>query len=131
MEAAYLAGIIDGEGCIQAYELGSGRLWLELSISNTSDELMDALTAAWGGRVWTRQKPGMDVHIWSTGVTIAVPLLTAVLPFLIVKRIQAEKFLELAGLRASRKRDQQTKEARANLVAEIKRLKTSKREMVR
>lgn len=100
-ELAYLAGIIDGEGSIEA-RIGSRRpsdLSIRLVVGNVHRGLIEYLLATWGGTMRTqvhgRYRP---IYTWNLSLRAARPVMEAVLPYLIVKRRQVELVLELASL---------------------------------
>lgn len=107
--AAYLAGIIDGEGTIGIYEArspGSQRLshYVQVTITNTDPRLMDWLLDTIGGRVDRRRDPSRNVahkqpYSWRAHGPNAVALLAAIQPYLIIKREQGLVASRLLALR--------------------------------
>jgi hypothetical protein len=97
-EMAYIAGIVDGEGCIQAHY--KRKLALRLEVGNTDRVLIDWLELKLGGRITTipREHPRRTIFLWRLASLEAVPVLKALLPYLIVKKRQAELFIELADV---------------------------------
>lgn len=102
IELAYLAGIIDGEGHIgiAGSKKPSNRIdWvLRLSISNTSEELMDWLDETFGHIVTTKYKRlhrRAHVMVWRTSGRQTQEILRLVLPYLRIKREQAELALSM------------------------------------
>lgn len=114
-DCAYLAGIIDGEGCISGYigyfrnntpahpKKRNDRVFvLYVSVVNTDRRMVDWVAARWHGSTHTR-KPGSGghkpVHSWmvqnSRGVRAVVE---AALPYLVIKREQADLALQLAAM---------------------------------
>ena len=105
----YLAGILDGEGCICLY--GAERsdckyhCSLQVVIYNTSTTLMKWLVKNVGGRYYTRtangygKKPGKIQYVWHpSGKKNRENFLLGVLPYLIIKREQAKVALEFIRL---------------------------------
>ncbi len=104
---AYLAGIIDGEGCLS---IGAGRRqkWGVInynsivSVANTDIRLIKWLHRNFGGRFFDgkQQRPNNKKHyIWRLLKRKDIEvLLLAVLPYLIVKREQAIVLLDLVRL---------------------------------
>jgi hypothetical protein len=96
-EAAYLAGIIDGEGSICWYKQRRGRDQPMLIIVSTTPELMGWLVDIAGA---VREKARSDIGSktcwhWRCGRTSDVlALLEAVEPYLIVKREKARAMRE-------------------------------------
>lgn len=135
---AYLAGIIDGEGCISAGRVkpstanAFATFTLRLSVGNTSPELMDWLLAACGGRVEEQKRRGKrrrQWRWWASSTAEAVELLRLCLPYLIIKPRQAGLFIELAELRKQSTGHKRKSPARqAEIVAEIQKLNQRKHE---
>lgn len=98
MDAAYLAGIIDGEGSIDIYA-SSEQMLARVSVGNTYLPLLEEIQKHYGGMLCrnksnksNRVKPFYQLE-WRGNKRIR-PLLEAVLPYLIVKRAQAEFVLQ-------------------------------------
>lgn len=95
-DVAYLAGIIDGEGCINmSKQWGHGR-WhygLHLSVTSTSDVLKVWLSGTFGGLARTVAPKNSNcteqLH-WTMAGNRCQALLRLVLPYLKIKRPQAE-----------------------------------------
>ena len=99
---AYLAGIIDGEGSvmIKRHRVDSKRGFrfeLAVSVTNTALWLLELLKLNFGGRI-DRQKQKKPIHkpcwIWRIDGPSAESCLKALLPFLQLKKAQAELALE-------------------------------------
>lgn len=101
---AYLAGIIDGEGHIginvnlkNPQRRTSPRYQSELVIVNSDKPLFEWLAENFGGAVGPRKK-AEDHHKqtwrWKVGDKQAATILEAVLPYLRIKRKQAELLIE-------------------------------------
>jgi len=103
-DLAYIAGILDGEGCVQVRLLKRKnskwyRIKTEITFSNTCKELIDWLSKKLNLKVYERK------HInpkWNTCYYVKVGnmyecllLLKALLPYLIVKRRQVEEAIRL------------------------------------
>lgn len=108
IDLAYLAGIIDGEGCIECRFL-SGRpakhtsLSILLIVGNTDVRLINWLTATWGGRVHLLRRGGIrDMWVWRLPIRSNRELIEAVRPFLKLKREQIILALEAADLSIAR-----------------------------
>ena len=114
---AYVAGLIDGEGCIHiGRHLPKGirkniRHTLVVHISNTDARLMAWLKSELGGSVHlVKQRrasvasdgrviqPMLQMMNWFAGGRNAQMVLEAVLPYLIIKRDQAEIAIEFRKL---------------------------------
>lgn len=103
-DAAYLAGLLDGEGCIGVRPRSDGYITLELGICMTTPAPLQWAqnTTGFGGlylRPETR-KNRRDAWFWKVGTCHEIALvLVDVLPYLKVKAAEARAFLVLAHLR--------------------------------
>jgi len=104
-ELAWAAGFIDGEGCVSvAKSTRNGQplpyYRADLSASNTVKAPLDKLSAMFGGRVMVvRPSVGRRrvSYAWKTsGTARSAEVLRQLLPWLTVKRRQAELILEFA-----------------------------------
>ena len=99
-ELAYVAGIIDGEGCISLNKnRQTGYMALHLSVANTDELLADYLHSLFGGHRYVnrRSKRGpkhKNVWYWSLYAENAVTILKLILPYLKLKRPQVELAIE-------------------------------------
>lgn len=97
LDAAYCAGVFDGEGSVVLWDRGyGGRLQLRCTVANTYRPLMDWLQDTLGtGSVvekkYTRQgqEHYLDAYTYQVYGQNAVEWLRAMLPYLIVKRDKA------------------------------------------
>ncbi|MGH2490440.1 MAG: LAGLIDADG family homing endonuclease, partial [Candidatus Limnocylindria bacterium] len=100
---AYLAGVIDGEGCIairrtkRSGSMKSTRYAAVITVGNTSRGLIESLRAAFSAgcvtyRYPTKTKRG--AYLWNVQSHVARDVLRAVYPYLIVKREQATVLME-------------------------------------
>lgn len=103
VEKAYLAGIIDGEGCIGAAELRDKRpgrgvgVMFTVFVSMCDREPADLCAEIYGGHI--RERKPLKAHwklvyTWQAYGEIGARLLRDVLPYLRIKRGQAEAYLE-------------------------------------
>lgn len=95
-ELSYMAGIIDGEGCIGIYYSKRGKYEARLQVSNTSKCLVDWIIQRFakpyiGVHKMAGQK---DVFVLSWIGKTAAGLIKEVAPFLQIKRAQADLLLE-------------------------------------
>lgn len=130
-ELAYLAGIIDGEGTVsiglRTNQQGNRYHTFILQVSSVDRPLTDWLCSTFGGSVGIhRQSRGnyRALHRWSVRSRQGEAILRAVLPYLLLKRPQAELVLRLRGtvcLGANRLSDEVRAEREA-IVAELRRL---------
>ena len=95
---AYMAGIIDGEGCILIGRKSQGkgkspRLTLIVNIVNTNEWLIQWIKMQFGGNIRNRFPPNPNAKMiwtWRVESKKAMELLKLVLPYLQIKRPQAE-----------------------------------------
>lgn len=102
-QKAYLAGLIDGEGCIGIYKgkSGSGHRMhsIRVIVSMTDEAPVGFLHSLYGGRMREQPRPNGRSH-WKDRYEVifadgkARQLLLDILPHLLVKRRQAEIALE-------------------------------------
>lgn len=99
VDRAYLAGVIDGEGSIFAtYRESDHNLGVRVNVCNTDARLIEWIAARWVGRVTVtdRTKYGQKpIHRWDADGKNAVEVLRAALPYLVIKREQADVALDL------------------------------------
>jgi hypothetical protein len=102
----YLAGILDGEGCLT---IGAGRRETGVInynpivlVQNTSRELIEWLQSRFGGQVYLSKKETEKTKtawMWRITQKKAIEnLLLAVLPYLVIKREQAKILLAFVRL---------------------------------
>jgi LAGLIDADG endonuclease len=106
-ELAYLAGFIDGEGSISIFSSSSKskgkiypRLRLILSAYNTNEAVLQWIKSRFGGtviRVKRSRRQHKQCYAWNTGWQNASSVLQAAMPFLRVKKPQAELFIACAN----------------------------------
>jgi LAGLIDADG DNA endonuclease family protein len=98
VDAAWLAGLVDGEGHIRLDDPNkTGRLYLRICLVNTNYELLERVNEVVGaGTIHTRKK-GQEHHkdswAWQIGGKAAEQVLGQILPWLIVKREKAVEAL--------------------------------------
>jgi hypothetical protein len=109
---AYVAGIIDGEGCIHINRSTfprqphlSTRYTAMVTVGNTGRPLMNLLEATFGGRIDTR--PATDRHkefyVWNAAGPRAAHVLRLVRPYLRLKQAQCDLLLAfIDGFRSFR-----------------------------
>ena len=100
-DLAYLAGLIDGEGTISCSVNKNAKnvlaLQKQLSIFNTNLLLVSWITSHFGGKVHSRvrSEKWKEEHQVKWSATEAVVILELVLPYLVIKKEQAEIFIAL------------------------------------
>jgi len=96
-DAAYVAGLLDGEGSI-VLSVRSGREWAKRSdytllvrIHNTCKEVLDWTVTVAGGRVYcsSRANRHRPMYQWTIHSVQAAEFLRLMLPYLRIKRDQA------------------------------------------
>ena len=109
-QLAYYAGFFDGEGSVGVYIGKQGHhsivnkaYRLSVTVSNNDPSVIMQLFTDFGGTVRTvanqwQGKRTADMHIWAAQGKTAEAFLIAVLPYLRVKRQQAEVALEYQQL---------------------------------
>jgi hypothetical protein len=104
VETAYLAGVVDGEGCI-GFHLCSNKFNRrinpifapEVTVVNSNRELLEWLQARFGGRLNTRKREKehhKQTWCWRVGNRQAYEVCRLIAPLLICKRVQAEAIVE-------------------------------------
>jgi hypothetical protein len=109
MESAYIAGVVDGEGCVSLVRSAGGRLpYPSLSVSNTHYGLMLYLTSHFGStRPILRAAPRTnhkDCYQLAIERGRAVVVLRRIRPWLVVKAAQADLVFAYAEWFGSLKR---------------------------
>lgn len=98
-DLAYTAGIIDGEGCISIYHFKSKTssrgyaLVLEVSVTNTNEWLIHWLHFTFGGNVGpmkSKRPRSRDAFYWRLLSKKAAEFLDLIMPYLKIKKPQAE-----------------------------------------
>lgn len=92
---AYLAGIIDGEGCISVYLQKKGTLVVRIIIGNTNPLLVNWLKTHVTGLGNVHFKPSQRPNwkgcwVWECSTRAAEAVLIAVRPWLVLKAAQAD-----------------------------------------
>lgn len=105
-DLAYLAGLIDGEGCISIFQRSdSNSLKATLTIAMTDRAPLDWASETFGAKVYEKRVTGAaengwkQCYVWLVSTQKAAEILRNVLPFLKVKREQAALLVELADIR--------------------------------
>jgi hypothetical protein len=103
-EAAYAAGLLDGEGSIILWKpkgSQSRRMRLRILIINTYEPVMDWLVSRIGGAIHRRQHAStnyssnpLPIWTWTVHGSNAVAVLKQLMPFMIIKRDKAKLGIE-------------------------------------
>jgi hypothetical protein len=113
MDAAYFAGLIDGEGCIRIYKLkhASGIHYnLAVRVVMARPECVEYLalhTQEIGGQAQLRQDKNGPLYRWEITAERASVFLKAIMPYLREKKVVAERALAYQGIRKSLSKDEQ------------------------
>ena len=102
-KVAYFAGILDGEGCIDARVIpatkqGYNQMLIRIVLTNTDWRLLSWIVENFGGKLRLKSKRETQyktIWEWSCKHEYVVKLLHLVMPYLIVKREEAELALRL------------------------------------
>lgn len=95
-DLAYLAGFIDGEGSIAIFHSGK-RYHLRFDIYNTNETVLVWIKEKFEGkihRVGRAREGNKQEYVWAAGQQRAAIILTACLPYLLIKKRQAEIFID-------------------------------------
>lgn len=100
LEIAYLAGIVDGEGCISlGYRRKKGKPYITptLQITNTNFRLLDILKPLGGSwyKVVDKRTTRKDTFLWRMAGKEAKELVALIRPFLKLKTEQADIVINL------------------------------------
>jgi hypothetical protein len=100
-KSPYFAGFFDGEGCIQIVETRRQKRWISWSVTASCSQRdprpLRLLMEQYGGHIHHHPKiKGSDrwIFVWQISGSKAVAAIADMLPFLIVKKEQAEVALE-------------------------------------
>ena len=111
VDLAYVAGLIDGEGtiCIHRNKVKNQKVYLQLrvDITNTNEWLIQWLKFAFGGHTDVSRRDGKGKNWkpawrWSLSSNRASTFLTLVLPYLRLKKPQAELAINFQKARGNR-----------------------------
>jgi hypothetical protein len=104
---AYFAGFFDGEGCIQLCRTTArnriknpiGGVTIGTTVVNTERPPLELMQSVFGGTIHNKTKgykSRYGAYYWMIHGKKAAPFLAAILPYLIIKRDQAEAALVFA-----------------------------------
>lgn len=104
-DLAYIAGIVDGEGCIQAWsgtskKEGLKRYNINVIIDMSEKSALELAQALWGGRIYNYppREGCKAISRWQVSGQKAEVMIRAIKPYLLVKRAQAEIALRLLNI---------------------------------
>lgn len=90
---AYVAGIIDGEGCISIHSGPDNRNWtIRLTVDMQSKRIIDNLVGVFGGRCnpVTKETAKFVIYYWYLSGKKAYEALKKMKPYLVEKQAQAD-----------------------------------------
>jgi len=108
-DLAYMAGVIDGEGNITLAKRNNGkykagvRYDIQIGVTNTNKWLLESFRFAFGGSIRKKRKgfkslpSSQDCFDWSVTNQQAFTAIKALLPYLQLKRPQAELAITFCG----------------------------------
>ena len=108
-ELAYFAGIMDGEGTFSIVIRRRGKYnWYQDSIAVRMGEqpVIKKLHEKLGGRYYERDEVGKTTFIWQMSSKEARKICNLLLPYLILKKRQAEIIIEMGEIKQIGKRFQ-------------------------
>lgn len=102
-DLAYIAGVFDGEGCVNLGKCGN-TYKARITIGNTNEWLIQRFKFQFGGNI--RMNKGRDNRkdfwIWSLNCQQSARFLKLILPYLTIKRPQAQLLIEYEQARHHR-----------------------------
>lgn len=96
----YVAGLFDGEGCVDIYKASTSKasksisLMLRVAISQKDGQIMNWLQDNFGGYVGINRANGHYIHCWEVRSQKAKEFLSLIYPFSIIKKEQIKVALE-------------------------------------
>lgn len=112
-QKGYIAGILDGEGCIRIGKrmspTGFYRYFASVDVSNTNLPIIQVFSGLLGGPIQKRgqhrrNQHWKECHLWAIRGVRASTFLEAIITYLVGKRQQAELLVALEQEKAQRKR---------------------------
>ena len=104
IDMAYLAGILDGEGCIRVRNVVKNKLCLVVTVQQTDEEPLILFKAYFGGSLRRKSKlttGGLQVFRYYASRRNAVRLLEQLSPYLIIKKSRAELGIKMSSIKLS------------------------------
>ena len=98
-EKGYLAGLIDGEGCIH-FDRKGNRVFLK--IANTDKKMIDWLRGRLGGGITDRPGSGENakhVYEWCVSTWAAIEILKKIINYLVCKKERAQIMIDFMAKR--------------------------------
>lgn len=141
-DAAYLAGLLDGEGCISMFLAkqyhGNGkvgeRVGISLSLYMTHKETMEHVKKITRSNANILFVPGrgnrQDQYLWKPNLSEAYDIIVKCLPFMVTKRRNAELFTEIIDLRKKSSRANRNWDEQLRIMEENKALNKRGRDLI-
>lgn len=129
-DIAYIAGIVDGEGCIyleSKKNKNSRATQLSVSVGSTDKWLCEMLKFSFGGCVYDMKSKTMQCWKWEIRCRQASAFLEVVYPYLKLKKPQAEICIQFQKARHVNNWQHKTEEEKAIEEAQIILVKSLKR----
>lgn len=100
LDLRYVAGIVDGEGCISLAMFHNKQLHIRLKVKMNHLELIQALQSQFGGSLTIENPKGnrKQSYSWQISCGPALEVIKQVQPYLIVKQDQAKLVMMFAKL---------------------------------
>lgn len=100
-EKGYLAGVIDGDGCLFMYKDKKGNAYLGMEVANTNEQFVKYVATLIGGKPYVSSPKGRLGHKKCFHVRLykrkhVISLLKTLLPYLIIKKEKALEILDWA-----------------------------------
>ncbi len=95
---AYLAGYFDADGCVTVQLRRVASVTVSCRITSVNREMIDWFQSSFGGWVACQRQPRQnrrEAFSWGLDHVSCIPFLEAVIPYLRLKRAEAEIALEL------------------------------------
>lgn len=128
LRLAYLAGVVDADGCLTIIRHGIGGFTPRVQCGQVQSQAVGLLCETLGGHISTSHPPShanlQPQHKWQANNVIAGIAARRLAPYLVLKRRQAELVVECAALNRWRfeGKPRRPVEALEALCAEIRRL---------
>ena len=133
IEAAWVAGLIEGEGCISFPNTGSkGYKYytVRVTVTNTDPRLLIRLRNLVGGSIYPHSaKRKKSAWQWWIGGKNVLPFLAQIQPYLIGKREQADVAIAAAAIKLSRSNVHQNNKIKQHQAWLSRRLQELKHEL--
>jgi len=98
----YAAGFFDGEGCVNCSSGRKNSPFIRILVVNTNLEVLKVFQNFWGGDINKNYKPKehwKQAYTWRLSHKSALKFLSDILPYLIVKKEQAELAIKFGSIR--------------------------------